>query len=462
MKVSLQAAAVLALSIALGFAPGVAANQWNERTTLTFSEPIMVPGATLQPGSYVFRLVNSESNRHLVQILKEGSAEVVALTQAVPTRRDDPKGDVVLKVNPTEPGTPPAIQALFYPGSTYGHRFVYPEKQARDIAQRTRTLVLSSDVAGSDVSQGTLHTYDASGVRGEWTEDTQLAREWEQWRKGSASTAAADVHEPAGRPEANAPMMQADRTAMKVRVDELEEHGRKYLGKTVSVDAEVEEVLGPRVFTIDEPNWGDLDGEILVVMPTTLIALLQDDDRVTVTGTIKEFVRTDLENEWGWFDLTPDLVTKISLKPVLVADRIVGGNNNVAMVIQRRPESAASKEAVGTAGTAASTGSAKHAEPVASVADLAGKSRAVVGRRVVLEGVKVTDRAKDGRGFWVRSADGTRIFVLPSEEMPGLAAPAAVSLEGVVLQMPHKMRDRLSPGGMWNDEIYVYATHVSK
>lgn len=131
MKVSLQAAAVLALSIALGFAPSVAANQWNERTTFTFSEPIMVPGATLEPGSYVFKLVNSETNRHLVQILREGSAEVVALTQAVPTRRDDPKGDAVLKVNPTEPGTPPAIQAWFYPGSTYGHRFVYPEKQAK-------------------------------------------------------------------------------------------------------------------------------------------------------------------------------------------------------------------------------------------------------------------------------------------------------------------------------------------
>jgi hypothetical protein len=37
--------------------------------------------------------------------------KVVALTQAVPMKRLDPKGDVVLKFNPTATGSPPAIKA---------------------------------------------------------------------------------------------------------------------------------------------------------------------------------------------------------------------------------------------------------------------------------------------------------------------------------------------------------------
>ena len=34
-----------------------AADQWNDKTTMKFSAPVMVPGTTLPPGSYEFRLV---------------------------------------------------------------------------------------------------------------------------------------------------------------------------------------------------------------------------------------------------------------------------------------------------------------------------------------------------------------------------------------------------------------------
>jgi hypothetical protein len=77
----------------------VMADQWNERTTLTFSEPVMVPGATLQRGSYEFRLADSSSARHIVQIRRQ-DGELVTTTQAMPTKRSEPKGDVVLKFNP--------------------------------------------------------------------------------------------------------------------------------------------------------------------------------------------------------------------------------------------------------------------------------------------------------------------------------------------------------------------------
>ena len=57
-------------------------------------------------------------------------------------------------------------------------------------------------------------------------------------------------------------------------------------------------MLGPRVFKIDEGHWFGLGGEMLVVMPTHLAALVNEDDRVTVTGTVKEFVRAEFDREF--------------------------------------------------------------------------------------------------------------------------------------------------------------------
>lgn len=47
---------------------------------------------------------------------------------------------------------------------------------------------------------------------------------------------------------------------------------------------EVDDGLGPRLFKIDEPNWADLVGAILVSVPTTLAAMAREADRVTMTG----------------------------------------------------------------------------------------------------------------------------------------------------------------------------------
>ena len=130
--------------------------------------------ATLQPGTYEFELLDSSTNRNIVQISREDGT-IVTTTQAVPTKRADRTGDVVLRFNPTDAGTPPALKAWFYPGTSYGHEFIYPDTQAREIAQRTKSIVLSTDVPGSDVEKGTLRTYDQSGQRAEWRADESVA-----------------------------------------------------------------------------------------------------------------------------------------------------------------------------------------------------------------------------------------------------------------------------------------------
>ena len=443
-----SSAVALTASVAVGGAAIAGSDQWNERTTLKFTEPVMVPGVTLRPGTYVFQLMDSDTNRHHVQILKE-SGETVTTTMAVPTKRPEAKADVVVKFNPTDEGVPPALAAWFYPGSIYGHQFVYPEEQAKKIAQRTKTVVLSKDVPGTDLERGTLRVFDASGMAKPFSVDPAADASWKKWQKGRSATAS--VRSSTTRtPSSSAPAVDADFQGRRVKLDQLEDNPSMYVGKTVSIDAEVEEVFGPRLFTIDEPNWGDLDGEILVYVPTPLAALVRDDDRVTVTGEVKRFVEADFEKEWGWLGLDEGVEIEISKRPVLVASRVVGGNNSVAMVI----DAGSSEKPVGTSGTTAPA--------MTDLADIARGDEDLVGRHVTLSGVRVEGMAKE-HGFFAKAGDRT-LFVLPATEPSSRQKGETVTIEGIVLELPRHMQAKLTPpaGQTMNDDIYVYATQVKR
>ena len=57
-----------------------------------------------------------------------------------------------------------------------------------------------------------------------------------------------------------------------IDLDELEDNPEKYVGKTVTVEGEVDRVLGPHLFTIDERDWVDADREMPVVVPEPFAA----------------------------------------------------------------------------------------------------------------------------------------------------------------------------------------------
>lgn len=447
-----------AFAVCVTLALPAVADEQNERTVLKFSEAVRVPGLTLQPGTYVFQLADLQSDRHTVQVMNEDRTRVLTTISAVPAKRQQATGDTVLKLNPTEGGTP-ALKAWFYPGTLYGHQFVYPDAEAKDIAHRTKTLVLSADAQGSDMRKGTIHVYDAAGTRTPWTSDTGMSAEWKRWHQDRAAKASAAVAQPGGaESEARVPIVAAGDRGIQVKVEDLEERAGKYIGKVVSVDAEVEDVLGPRMFTIDEHNWGDLDGEVMVYMPTGLVALVREGDRVTITGTPKAYVRADLEREWGWIEPEPEVELELNERAVLVADRIVGGNNDVALVIDSARRGTGPSTPVGTSGS--TTRPASSPDPTDLKAVTSGDDR-VVGSRVMLKNVAVTGPAKDG-GFWVRGPEGVGVFVLPADRSTTIAAGQAVTIDGVVLQMPRSMKDRLNPGTEWNDDVYVYAFDVKR
>jgi hypothetical protein len=111
------------------------ADAWDKKTILTVKEPIQVPGAVLQPGTYVIKLVESLADRHIVRITNEREDGVIATFLAIPNYRLKRTGDSAFQFWETPAGNPKALRAWFYPGDNFGQEIAYPSGLSVKIAQ---------------------------------------------------------------------------------------------------------------------------------------------------------------------------------------------------------------------------------------------------------------------------------------------------------------------------------------
>ena len=130
------------------FSPGAKADDWNRRTIITFSGPVEIPGLHLKgwgilpAGTYVFKIVDSQTNRHIVQIFNREETVVYATIIAIPNFRLKATDKTVITFRERPAGQPEAIRAWFYPGRNWGEEFVYPRAKAIELAKETNTPVL--------------------------------------------------------------------------------------------------------------------------------------------------------------------------------------------------------------------------------------------------------------------------------------------------------------------------------
>jgi hypothetical protein len=140
----------LCLMISLGaaafgiFAPLAPADEWNKETKLTFSAPIEVPGRVLPAGTYEFKLLDSPSDRNIVQIFNAGQTQLLDTVLAIPDQRMRATGKTVVQFAERPANSPEAIKAWFYPGSQTGLMFVYPHDRAAELAKANKEPVYST------------------------------------------------------------------------------------------------------------------------------------------------------------------------------------------------------------------------------------------------------------------------------------------------------------------------------
>ena len=168
----ITAAAVLA--VAASAAVAAQNSNTSERSFLTFSGAVEMPGVTLQPGTYVFKLADSAS-RNVVQVWDGDEKNMIGHWLFVPAQRAEVTGDTVVMFKENREGTTPAVQYWYYPGERTGKEFVYPKDQATRIAARTGLDVLST--SGSvDAADARVSSIDAKGNVTEWERERAAAR----------------------------------------------------------------------------------------------------------------------------------------------------------------------------------------------------------------------------------------------------------------------------------------------
>ena len=209
MRVKLIVTAVVLVALAV-VAGRVTAQQinTNDKTFMTFTGAVEMPGVTLQPGTYVFRLADSPT-RNVVQVLDEGEKNILGQWNFVQAERPRVTEETVVMFKETREGATPAVQYWYFPGEKIGKEFIYPKDQAERIAARTGVNVRSSDETVADVKVA-----EASPAPAEPAKEPEPAPVVAAAPPAEPAPAPAAVAEAAPAPEpAPAPVVQESRVA---------------------------------------------------------------------------------------------------------------------------------------------------------------------------------------------------------------------------------------------------------
>jgi hypothetical protein len=117
------------------------ADEWDKKTILTFSQAFEIPGHVLPAGTYMFKLNDSMSDRHVVQVFNADGSKIFATILAIPNYRLKVTDGTTIRFREMPVGQPEAIRAWFYPGRSVGEEFVYSKHRAKLLAKAAKVAV---------------------------------------------------------------------------------------------------------------------------------------------------------------------------------------------------------------------------------------------------------------------------------------------------------------------------------
>ena len=168
----LALACMTAAMVSVSANAGAQSGPRNQDTFFTFSQAVELPKTTLPAGTYLFQLMDSDSNRHIVKVMSQDRKQLHATLMAIPFYSNDrPSDDPQVRFMETPAATGAAatnaIKIWFYPGNSVGHEFIYPREQAMRIASRTGDSVLTTKTdteASEKVADADLTRVDSAGT----------------------------------------------------------------------------------------------------------------------------------------------------------------------------------------------------------------------------------------------------------------------------------------------------------
>ena len=131
--------AACAFAISSAVAVPAFADVQDRTTTVEFTTPTRLPGITLQPGKYVFRLAQPVARQNVVEVFSADGSKKLATVLTVDYDRPLVGKTTTVMFENTNP---PALRAWYFPGETVGRAFVYTEDEARTLHVSANTPVL--------------------------------------------------------------------------------------------------------------------------------------------------------------------------------------------------------------------------------------------------------------------------------------------------------------------------------
>jgi hypothetical protein len=140
----------LIIAFTLIFELAAHADEFDQATTITFNEPIQIPGQVLPAGTYLFKLANRTSDLNTIQVFNADRTVLYATLETIGTERQQATSDVAVALAEPGVGQPDVLVKWFYPGRETGHEFLYSKRQEKQIAQDKQETVLASHSSGSN------------------------------------------------------------------------------------------------------------------------------------------------------------------------------------------------------------------------------------------------------------------------------------------------------------------------
>ena len=146
MKQLLTCLALGTFATLLGVASAPVANAQSDRenSTFTVTEPLEVGGVTLQPGTYLIKVVTLESNRNTLKVTNVEETKVFALVLATPhpIRAEEMVPASRYTYYATAPGQVKSLRTWFPRDTTNGQDIVYPKRRALELAAAAKEPVI--------------------------------------------------------------------------------------------------------------------------------------------------------------------------------------------------------------------------------------------------------------------------------------------------------------------------------
>jgi hypothetical protein len=155
MKINKSYIAIgLIIAFTLFFELAAHADESDQATAITFIQPIQIPGQVLPAGTYLFKLVDSNSNQNIVQVFNADRTVLYATLQTIAAERQESTGHTVVTLAKQGAGQPDALLKWFYPGRETGNEFLYPTQKEKELTQdRQQTIVANHPtVTNSDAT----------------------------------------------------------------------------------------------------------------------------------------------------------------------------------------------------------------------------------------------------------------------------------------------------------------------